>query len=105
MASSSSNLQARDVDQVKRESFRNLIRAEGGPSPILEGDQSLENLHEWLSPPDPSTNHNIASGAHHEGTATWLFQDSIFNQWKSTPSLLWIHGKCTHLSHSSPDTT
>ena len=49
----------------------------------------------WLSPPDPSTNQNIASGAQHEGTATWFFQGSLFMKWKSksTTSLLWIHGK------------
>jgi hypothetical protein len=47
----------------------------------------------WLSPPDPSTNHNIAYDSHHEGTATWFLQGSIFEEWKSTPSLLWIHGK------------
>ncbi|KAH9022094.1 hypothetical protein EDB83DRAFT_89710 [Lactarius deliciosus] len=50
---------------------------------------------EWLSPPDPSTNQNIASTTQHEGTATWFFQGSIFTEWKSrsTTSLLWIHGK------------
>ncbi|KAH9016028.1 hypothetical protein EDB85DRAFT_773062 [Lactarius pseudohatsudake] len=49
----------------------------------------------WLSPPDPSTNQNIASTAQHEGTATWFFKGSIFIEWKSksTASLLWIHGK------------
>ncbi|KAN0138119.1 Ankyrin repeat-containing domain protein [Lactarius tabidus] len=49
----------------------------------------------WLSPPDPSTNQNIASGTQHEGTATWFFRGSIFVEWKSksTTSLLWIHGK------------
>ncbi|KAH9016649.1 hypothetical protein EDB83DRAFT_225666 [Lactarius deliciosus] len=51
----------------------------------------------WLSPPDPSTNQNIASTAQHEGTTTWFFKGSIFLDWKSesksTTSLLWIHGK------------
>jgi archaellum component FlaC len=51
-----------------------------------------ENLQKWLSPPDPSTNHNIARKAHHKGTASWFFQGGIFKQWKSSP-LLWIHGK------------
>jgi archaellum component FlaC len=55
-----------------------------------------ENLQKWLSPPDPSTNHNIARKAHHKGTASWFFQGSIFKQWKSSP-LLWIHGKRTFL--------
>ncbi|KAH9166811.1 hypothetical protein EDB89DRAFT_2101116, partial [Lactarius sanguifluus] len=49
----------------------------------------------WLSPPDPSTNQNIASTTQHEGTATWFFRGSIFMEWKSkaTTSLLWVHGK------------
>ncbi|KAH9041212.1 hypothetical protein EDB85DRAFT_1832260, partial [Lactarius pseudohatsudake] len=61
----------------------------------------------WLSPPDPSTNQNIASTTQHEGTATWFFQGSIFVGWKSksTTSLLWIHGKLhpsgTYITDSS----
>ncbi|KAH9162724.1 hypothetical protein EDB89DRAFT_616869 [Lactarius sanguifluus] len=49
----------------------------------------------WLSPPDPSTNQNLACTTHHEGTAMWFFQGSIFMEWKSksTTSLLWIYGK------------
>jgi hypothetical protein len=59
--------------------------------------QSRETLKKWLSPPDNSTNHNITRKAHHKGTASWFFQGSIFEQWKSSPSLLWIHGKGTFL--------
>jgi hypothetical protein len=59
----------------------------------ITGNQLRDNLLRWLSPPDPSTNHNIASKAHHNGTAEWFFQGSIFSQWKSTGSFLWIHGK------------
>ncbi|KAF8270105.1 hypothetical protein EI94DRAFT_1723881 [Lactarius quietus] len=43
--------------------------------------------------PDPSTNHNIARKVQHKGTAVWFFQGSIFIEWKSKGSLLWIHGK------------
>ncbi|KAI0290186.1 hypothetical protein B0F90DRAFT_1921140, partial [Multifurca ochricompacta] len=32
-------------------------------------DKLQENFRRWLSPPDPSKNHNIACEAHHEGTA------------------------------------
>jgi hypothetical protein len=64
---------------------------------ILVGDQLREKLQTWLSPPDPSTNQNIARKVHHRGTATWFFQGSIFQEWKSSPSLLWIHGKRTSL--------
>ncbi|KAH8992312.1 hypothetical protein EDB86DRAFT_2759314, partial [Lactarius hatsudake] len=50
-------------------------------------------LREWVFPPDPSTNHNIACDLHHGGTAQWFFQGSMFGEWKSTGSLLWIYGK------------
>ena len=60
---------------------------------ILSGNQLRESIHKWLSPPDPSTNHNIACGTHHKRTATWFFQGSIFKEWMATGSLLWIHGK------------
>jgi ankyrin repeat protein len=53
----------------------------------------LEQVEIWLSPPDPSTNHNVACQARHEGTASWFMQDDVFRQWKSTGSLLWVHGK------------
>jgi hypothetical protein len=62
---------------------------------MVTGKQIRQDLHGWLSPLDPSTNHEIASNAHHEGTATWFFHGGIFEEWKSTPSLLWIHGKRT----------
>jgi hypothetical protein len=58
-----------------------------------------EKLQKWLSPPDPSINHNVARKAHHKGTASWFFQGSIFKQWKSSP-LLWVHGKRMFLSLS-----
>ena len=60
---------------------------------IVAGSQLRACVWEWLSPPDPSTNHNIACGAHHKGTAAWFFQGSVFTEWKSAGSLLWIHGK------------
>jgi hypothetical protein len=65
---------ANDIDEIKWNQFLQLLRS-------------------WLSPADPSTNHNIARKAHHMGTAEWLFQGQIVVEWKSTGSLLWIHGK------------
>ena len=67
---------------------------------IIEG-QSWDNIHQWLSPPDPSTNHNIACATHQKRTANWFFQGSIFTGWKSTDSdsLLWIHGKRAFYTH------
>ncbi|KAH9034375.1 hypothetical protein EDB83DRAFT_1781084 [Lactarius deliciosus] len=59
----------------------------------IQWNQIKQLLRAWLSPADPSTNHNIARKAQHKGTAVWFFQGSIFIKWKSTGSLLWIHGK------------
>jgi hypothetical protein len=77
--------------------------------PLISGDLFIltENLlreksKNWLSPPDPSTNHNIARKAHHKGTASWFFQSRIYEQWKSSPSFIWIHGKRTFLSYPLP---
>ena len=83
---------ATDVDREKRSSS-NLISFHFRVLPIFSGSQLRENIHKWLSPPDPSTNHNIACGTHHKKTASWFFQGTIFQEWKLTGSLLWIHGK------------
>ena len=80
------------LDQIKRLSS-DFTSASCGTLRILSGNQLRENIHKWLSPPDSSTNHNIACGTHHKKTASWFFQGSIFQEWKSTGSLLWIHGK------------
>src|SRR6266576_3221003 len=69
---------------------------------ILSGNQLRESAHKWLSPPDPSTNHNIACGTHHKKTATWFFQGRIYQEWKATGSLLWIHGKRSSVPLSKP---
>ena len=74
-------------------------------STIVAGNQLRQDLHRWLSPPDPSTNHNIACRAHHKRTATWFIQGRIFNKWKSTSSFLWIHGKREPPSRFLPDIT
>ena len=83
---------AANVDQVKSSSS-NLIRPHYPSLPIISGHQSRETIHRWLSPPDPSTNHNIACGTHQKKSASWFFQGSIFQEWKSSGSLLWVHGK------------
>ena len=90
------------MKQVERLSSPNLVDIVYGPGAsciILENQlqesihQLWESIHKWLSPPDPSTNHNIACGTHHKKTATWFFQGNIYQEWKSKGSLLWIHGK------------
>ena len=90
------------VDRMERSCFPNHIYAGQAGSTILTGSQLRQDLRRWLSPPDPSTNHNMACNTHHEGTATWFFRGSFYQDWKSTPSqpILWIHGKRASLSHS-----
>jgi hypothetical protein len=83
---------ANDVDQVKRSSS-NLIGTHYRPLHIISEIQLRESIHKWLTPPDPSTNHNIACSTHHKKAATWFFQGTFFREWKSTGSLLWVHGK------------
>jgi len=60
-----------------------------------EENQLQEVIHKWLSPPDPSTNHNIVFGAHYKRPADWFVQGSTYREWKnqSGASLLWIHGR------------
>ena len=89
-----------DLDQVKRSSSPNRVDTRYAGSTLHTGNQLRQDLRRWLSPPDPSTNHNIACSAHHQGTTTWFSQGSIYSEWKSTPSLLWIHGKRESLSRS-----
>ncbi|KAN0127972.1 hypothetical protein V8E53_014226 [Lactarius tabidus] len=55
--------------------------------------QVRESLRKWVTPPDPSTNHTIACGVQHDGTAQWFFRGGIFSKWKFTGALLWIYGK------------
>jgi len=43
-------------------------------------------------------NQNIARKAHHRGTATWFTQGDDFQKWKSTGSLMWIHGLRSSIS-------
>jgi len=62
-------------------------------NPRFMREAKEESIHKWLSPPDPSTNHNIACATHQKSTAAWFFQGSIFQAWKRRASLLWIYGK------------
>jgi hypothetical protein len=81
------------LDQANRSlSFQTPDRHPAG-SDSFTGNQLRDSLLRWLSPPNPSVNHNIARKAHHDGTTQWFFEGSIFNQWKSTVSFLWVHGK------------
>ncbi|RMZ80134.1 hypothetical protein DV736_g6675, partial [Chaetothyriales sp. CBS 134916] len=48
----------------------------------------------WLSPPDPWTNHESARRRHEPQTGTWLLDCDQYQAWKSgSTRYLWIHGR------------
>jgi nucleoside phosphorylase len=55
--------------------------------------ERLRRIFEWLSPPDPSTNHTKALETRHLGTGLWFIHGDVFKEWKRRPSsFLWLHG-------------
>jgi len=86
---------ANDIGDQKRSFFVSLTQLANEGSISLTGNQLRHDLRDWLSPPDPSVNYNTASHAHHEGTALWFIEGSIFTDWKASGSLLWVYGKRT----------
>ncbi|KAH8978254.1 hypothetical protein EDB86DRAFT_3054111 [Lactarius hatsudake] len=59
----------------------------------MRRDQMQRDSKTWLCPPDPSKNYNIGCKSHRDGTAAWLFEESVFTEWDAKGSLLWIQGK------------
>ncbi|KAL9122142.1 MAG: hypothetical protein Q9187_001305 [Circinaria calcarea] len=56
------------------------------------GDRQ-QKIFEWLSSPDPSSNHNAAYRIRQQATGLWLIESPKLINWKVTkPSLLWLHG-------------
>lgn len=106
----------RDIHDGIQGANRKVVRASCSSHPLIltlviglkthelsTANQLRDNFQTWLSPPNPSINHNIACKAHHKGTAQWFLGGSIFNEWKATGSLLWIHGKrVSLLTHTTP---
>ena len=63
----------------------------------LIGNELRKDLRKWVAPPDPSVNYNTACDYHLEGTAAWCTKSNTVANWKSSGSLLWIHGKRTYV--------
>ena len=95
---------ASGMDKSKRPCILMLPSLSEDAESCLAGDKLLHDIRNWLSPPDPWKNHNIARDSRHEGTATWFVQGDIFSEWKSSgpSSLLWIHGKRQSLPCTTP---
>jgi hypothetical protein len=83
---------AEKVGNIKR-SYLVIVFGDAQVPNAIAGNQLRENLRKWQSPPDPSTNYNVARKMEHKGTEVWFFEDDKFQEWKVTGSLLWIYGK------------
>ncbi|KAF8260116.1 hypothetical protein EI94DRAFT_929907 [Lactarius quietus] len=72
-----------------------LVTMQGIASEInkMKRDQLQKDARNWVSPPDPSKNYNIACEAYQTGTGVWFFQGGVFSEWSTKGTLLWIHGK------------
>ncbi|KAK8052793.1 hypothetical protein PG996_012094 [Apiospora saccharicola] len=59
----------------------------------LHASEHLKKIRKWLSPPDPSTNFNIARRQHYQGTGQWFLKSEAYKKWKTKRnSLLWLNG-------------
>ena len=67
-----------------------------GVQSLLAVKQSDEfrKIVEWLSPPNPWTNHASARQRHEAQTGTWLLQSDQYRKWRTgSTSCLWLYGK------------
>lgn len=56
-------------------------------------DYRQQQLLNWLSAPDPSTNFNRAKNQRHAETGTWFLESEPYSTWQNNPSAsMWLHG-------------
>jgi len=59
----------------------------------MNADFKRQQLHDWLSPPDASFDHNKALQQRHEGTGQWFLCSNVFAEFKyDKVPFLWLHG-------------
>ncbi|KAL3587439.1 hypothetical protein FPOAC2_13336 [Fusarium poae] len=59
----------------------------------MTSDHRFTKIERWLSPPDCSTNANLARKRRHPGTGTWLLNSPAFQEWKlGSRQHLWLYG-------------
>ena len=79
-----------EINETKRSPLSPTFRC--SDRRYLLADKLRTNIQHWLSPPNPSANHNSVSDARYSGTGTWFFESEALKEWNSRGSLLWIHG-------------
>ncbi|MCJ1403803.1 hypothetical protein MMC11_007026 [Xylographa trunciseda] len=56
-------------------------------------DARKQDIHHWLSAPDPNSNHHSACKKQQESTGAWFVEGDQYAAWKAEPqSFLWLHG-------------
>ncbi|KAH6667724.1 hypothetical protein B0J14DRAFT_170784 [Halenospora varia] len=66
-----------------------------GVAELQVGHRTLvaREVQQWLSSPDPSSNHNAACKKRQPTTGAWFIGSVEFEEWKTCPnSFLWLHG-------------
>ncbi|EXM16408.1 hypothetical protein FOTG_15287 [Fusarium oxysporum f. sp. vasinfectum 25433] len=59
----------------------------------MASNHHFAKIERWLSPPDCSTNANLARKRRHPGTGTWLLNSPVFQEWTvGTRRHLWLYG-------------
>ncbi|KAL5610522.1 hypothetical protein FOBRF1_006639 [Fusarium oxysporum] len=59
----------------------------------MASDHRFAKIKGWLSPPDCSTNANLARKRRHPGTGIWLLNSPVFQEWKlGSRQHLWLYG-------------
>jgi hypothetical protein len=73
------------VDQISDDTRRLLS--------IARSDE-IDKILQWLSPPDPWTNHHAARSLHQAGTGRWVLDNEIYKAWlNGSTRHLWLYGK------------
>ncbi|KAH0556306.1 hypothetical protein GP486_005768 [Trichoglossum hirsutum] len=78
----------KDVNEIRSDvqDAKNAVKG-------LGFEQRCEKIERWLSPPDPSTNHNRALQQRQEGTGLWFLHSDAFAKWQiQRNSFLWLYG-------------
>jgi Cdc6-like AAA superfamily ATPase len=59
---------------------------------IYSGAQR-QKINDWLSAPDPSTNHRRARSGRSDNTGLWFIDGTAFKEWTENNQLMWLYGK------------
>ncbi|KAF5521492.1 hypothetical protein CGCA056_v006881 [Colletotrichum aenigma] len=82
------SLRADEIMQLREDVFQIRLATKE-----MQQDLHFQEIMNWLSPPDPSTNDNKALQQRHEGTGQWFLDSQEYSKWKTTQkSSLWLYG-------------